>query len=264
LKIDYIVPTWNSAATLELTLASIERYGDPKEIIIVDRNSTDKTKEIARRYNCKIIESNRSLGSARRAGAECAETKLVSFVDADVELTETWKDLLRLASEGKYKDAGVFGAYYEGGLPNNKNWPLKLEGGNGAFGCTITYRKCIINCNEIDEFSSAEDAVYARFLSKKGLKWYIFPVTVLHHQDITQISFYSRLKWLGAGLRVKEGFHLEIVKKILGGAIFGIRMNDLNISYTENWRMRWNYFIGYIRYTKYYEINRNYIDSRPS
>jgi glycosyltransferase involved in cell wall biosynthesis len=262
LKIDYIVPTWNSGTTLEITLASIERYGNPNEIIIVDRSSIDNTTEIARRYNCRIVESNRGLGAARRIGAKCAQTELVSFVDADVELTETWKDLLRLALDKEYKDVGAFGAYYKGSLLNNKDWPLKLDGGNGAFGCIITYRKCIINCKEIDEYSSAEDAVYARFLSKKGLKWYIFPVIVHHHQELTPISFCSRLKWLGAGLRVKEGFQLEIVKKILGGAIFGIKMNGLNISYAENWKMRWNYFIGYIRYKKYYEIDRSCINSR--
>ncbi|VVB71972.1 Glycosyltransferase AglI [uncultured archaeon] len=262
-KIDYIIPTWNSEATLENTLASIERYGSPNEIIIVDRDSSDRTLVIARRYNCRIIQSNRSLGAARREGALAAHTELISFVDADVELLESWQNLLQIAFRGDYKDAGAFGAYYEGQLPNVKKWPLKLDGGNGAFGCIITRRSHVIDCKELDKFSSAEDRIFARFLAEKGLKWYIFPVAVLHHQSLSGISYYLRLRWLGAGLRVEDGFRPGHVKKILGGAIFGIRMNDLDISYIENWKMRWNYFIGYIRYKKYYEINRNDIGLQP-
>jgi glycosyltransferase involved in cell wall biosynthesis len=260
-KIDYIVPTWNSEATIELTLASIERYGNPNEIIIIDRYSQDNTEIIAIRHNCRIIKSNRSLGSARREGAKEAHTELISFVDSDVELKESWQDLLQLASEGRYKDAGVFGAYYEGLLDNNKIWPIKLAGGHGAFGCIITNRSFILSCEELDEFSSAEDGAFARFLWRVGLKWYTFPIAVIHHHNFAQIPCDLRLKWLGAGLRVKEGLRLENIKKILGGAIFGIKMDGLDISYAENWRRRWNYFLGYIMYKKYYEINRDRVDS---
>ncbi len=256
-QIDYIIPTWNSETTLEITLKSIKEYGNPNEIIIVDRHSNDDTELIAKRNNCKIIKSNKSLGSARRDGANAASTELVSFVDSDVELRESWQDLLRIALQGNYNDAGVFGAYYDDLLSYNNDWPIKLDGGNGAFGCIITRRSCILSCKEMEEFSSAEDRIYAKYLSRKGLKWYIFPISVRHNQNLTKIPYYLRLRWLGAGLRVQDGFQLGNVKKILGGAVFGIRMNHLDISYIENWRLRWNYFMGYIRYKRYYEIDRS-------
>jgi len=256
-KIDYIIPTWNSGATLEATIASIKKYGNPKEIIIVDRNSKDETLKIAEIHNCKIINSNSGLGAARIAGANAAQTELIGFVDSDVELTERWQDLMVYAQENKHEDAGVYGAYYEGGLRGNRNWPLILDGGNGAFGCIITRRSDILECIEMERFSSAEDGAYSRFLSRKGRKWYVFPITVLHHQDLTNISYYSRLRWMGAGLRVREGFRLRYVKSILGGAVFGIKMYNSKISYIENWRVRLNYFIGYVRFNKYYEIDRS-------
>jgi glycosyltransferase involved in cell wall biosynthesis len=258
-RIDYIIPTWNSGATLEAALVSIERYGNPNEIIIVDRCSEDETLEIARKYKCKIIESTLPLGAARIAGAKASQSELIGFVDSDVELKESWQELMKCAQQDKYKDAGVFGAHYDNLLSNNEKWPIILEKGNGAFGCIITYREHILECEEMKKFSSAEDGVYARCLSKKGLKWYIFPFAVRHHQDLTPISCYARLKWLGAGLRVKEGFKWGNVKKILGGAIFGIKMYNSEISYFENWKMRGNYLVGYVRYKKYYEINRNKI-----
>ncbi len=254
-RIDYIIPTWNSGATLELTLRSIERFGYPNRIIIVDRSSSDETLDIARNHGCTIIQSTKPLGGARIEGARAAETELIGFVDSDVEIKADWIELLKHARERIYKDAGVFGAYYEGCLANNK-WPLVLDGGNGAFGCTITYRSLVLECEELERFSSAEDGVYARFLSRKGLKWYIFPVAVLHHQNVTDIPSGVKWRWYGAGLRVRDGFQLINVRRILGGAIVGIRMNNLDISYWENWRIRLNYFIGYLMYKKYFEIKR--------
>ena len=252
-RIDYIIPTWNSEATLDIALSSIERYGNPDQMIIVDRDSTDETLGIARKHGCKIIASSRSLGAARLEGAKSARTKLIGFVDSDVELTESWESLMHLAQENKYQDAGVFGAYYERSLANDK-WPLV---GNGAFGCIITYRSHLLECEELENFSSAEDGAYARFLSRKGLKWYIFPITTIHHQNLTKIPYYDRFKWMGAGLRVREGFQLVYVRRIIGGAVVGIKFQPTIMSYWENWRIRANYFLGYILYKKYYELNRD-------
>jgi glycosyltransferase involved in cell wall biosynthesis len=256
-KMDYIIPTWNSGATLEITLSSIERFGNHNKIIIVDRNSTDDTNEIAEKHKCDIIKCNSSLGAARMAGAKRARTDLVGFVDSDVELKESWQNLIMHAQNIKYSDAGIFGAYYEGSLPRDTVWPLVLEGGSGAFGCIIVPRSHVLECTDMERYSSAEDGALSKFLyNEYELKWYIFAVPVLHHQD-TNISSYARMRWAGAGLRVREGFKLANVKRIIGGALFGIRMNDWSESYVENWRVRWNYFIGYVRYKKYYEIDRS-------
>lgn len=258
-KIDYIIPTWNSGGTLEITLSSIEKYGLPGQMIIIDRFSRDDTLEIARRHGCKIIQTDRSLGSARLQGAEAARTDLIAFVDSDVELNEHWVDLLVSATDRKelFKDAGVFGAYYQGELPEETSFPLVLDGRNGAFGCIVTYRSHILDCQEMERYSAAEDGAYARFLSRRGLKWYIFPVALAHHQGLTQIPYSARLRWMGAGLRVRDGFQLVNVRRIVGGAVVGIRMHNPQSSYWENWWIRLNYFLGYVRYKKYYEIDRS-------
>lgn len=253
-KLDYIIPTWNSAATLPITLKSIESYGSPNQIIIVDRDSEDETIAIAESFGCKIILSTEPLGAARRIGAKNAETELIAFIDSDVELTPEWKVILKCAINKEYKDAGVIGGYYKSNYLKNIDRLMVLSGGNGAFGCCITYKDLIIECEELEKYSSGEDGAYARFLAKKNLKWYIFPVQLLHHQDMTNIS---RWRWLGAGLRVRDGFNIWNIKKILGGAIIGIKIDNLNISYTENINLRCNYLLGYIFYKKYYEMDRN-------
>ncbi len=257
-EIDYIIPTWNSGATLGITLQAIRRYGHPHDIIILDRNSKDDTRYIAQQFGCKIITSMKPLGAARRQGAEIATTDLIAYIDSDVEVNEQWQKVLDCASERKFKDAGVIGAYYKGSNLDNITSHLALYGGNGAFGCIVTFIDLVMECTELDDYSSAEDRIFARFLKeKKGLKWYVLPVSLVHHQNATKIPYYSRWRWLGAGLRVMEGFRLVNVKRIMGGAVFGIRMNNLDIGYWENFRIRYNYFVGYIRYKEYYELDRD-------
>ncbi|MFZ3148269.1 MAG: glycosyltransferase family 2 protein [Methanothrix sp.] len=255
-KLDYIIPTWNSAATLPITLKSIEKYGNPNQIIVVDRNSDDETIAIAKSFGCKIIESTKPLGAARRIGAKNAETELIAFVDSDVELSIEWKGMIKCAAKKEYKDAGVIGGYYKSSYLTNMDHPIALIGGTGAFGCCITYTDLIIEYEELDKFSSAEDSAYAKFLEKRNLKWYIMPVPLVHHQDLTSIQGISRWRWMGAGLRMRDGFSIWNIKRILGGAIFGIRISNLDISYVQNFKLRWNYFEGYMLYKKYYELDR--------
>jgi len=256
-KIDYIIPTWNSEDTLRLTLESIEKYGSPNQKIIVDRYSEDGTLNIAKEFKCKILSTNVSLGAARRIGAKEAQTELIAFIDSDVEITEKWGEILECASEKNYSDAGVIGSYYKDYFSRTLDNSLELKGSNGAFGCCITYRDLILGCEDLDYYSSAEDKFYASFIySKKSLKWYILPIPVIHHQNITKLPCYLRIRWLGAGLRKREGFKLLHIKQIMGGAIFGIK-NDRKLSYRENFIQRWEYFIGYVMDKRYYEIDRS-------
>lgn len=113
-KANYLIPTWNSGTTLDITLSSIENHGNPSQMIIVDRCSQDEILEIAQRHGCKIIDFNGSLGAARLLGARTAQTDFIGFVDFDVELTEDRRNILFYALNKEYEEAGVYGAYYQG------------------------------------------------------------------------------------------------------------------------------------------------------
>lgn len=82
-----IVPTRNSARTLESCLASIRaQLYDRIELIVVDNQSTDETLEIARRY-CDIVESFGPERSAQRnRGARLGRGEYVLFIDSDMRL----------------------------------------------------------------------------------------------------------------------------------------------------------------------------------
>ena len=255
-RLDYIVPTWNSESTLALTLSSIRRYGNPNRILVIDKHSTDRTTAIAEDWGCHVIASDKGLGAARRLGAREARTDLIAFVDSDVELLPEWEEVLQSCADGRYPDAGVVGALYADDYLHPITEPVSLLGGNGAFGCCVTRREYILACTALDTFSSGEDAFYAEFLAEKNLRWYILPVYVIHHEEMRTIPQAMRWRWLGAGLRRRKGFQASICKSVLGGAVLGLRMNNLDISYRENLKIRLNYFIGYILPARYFEVDR--------
>jgi glycosyltransferase involved in cell wall biosynthesis len=81
--VSIIVPTYNSGRTLEECLtALINQCYKNIEIIITDSYSSDKTKEIARRFTDKIIDAE-SLALARQKGVGLAEGKYILFLDSD-------------------------------------------------------------------------------------------------------------------------------------------------------------------------------------
>jgi len=84
------IPTYNSEKTFEKTLRAVKSQSYKKiEIIIIDGYSKDKTLEIAKKYNCKIIMCRGGLLEARIVGAKKSKGKYVLFLDSDQILNST-------------------------------------------------------------------------------------------------------------------------------------------------------------------------------
>jgi len=83
--VSVIIPTLNEAGNIREALNVIEtRLAYPKEIIVVDGNSTDGTLEIVKDSNCRlIIEPRRGYGLALRTGMKHAKGDVVVMVDGD-------------------------------------------------------------------------------------------------------------------------------------------------------------------------------------
>jgi len=83
--VSVVIPTLNEAGTIGETIKTIRkvlRY--PHEIIVVDGNSTDNTREIVKKENCRlIVESKRGYGVALKTGVEHAKGDVVVMVDGD-------------------------------------------------------------------------------------------------------------------------------------------------------------------------------------
>jgi glycosyltransferase involved in cell wall biosynthesis len=84
--IDVLVATFNSARDLEECLTAARRYLPVHRLIVVDRNSTDGSPDIARRCGAEVHSEEVGLGYARHRALELARTELVLFLDSDVIL----------------------------------------------------------------------------------------------------------------------------------------------------------------------------------
>jgi len=94
-ELSIIILTWNSLPLLERCLASIESNTTLKdhEIVIIDNNSTDGTREFLKSIDSKdsyriILNShNRGVGPARNQGIKLATGKYILILDVDTIVT---------------------------------------------------------------------------------------------------------------------------------------------------------------------------------
>lgn len=86
-KVSVVMPTLNSARTLEECLSSIAMQDYPKkrlELIIADGGSTDSTVSIAKKYRAKIVKNSlRTAEAGKAVGLRHASGELVAFIDSD-------------------------------------------------------------------------------------------------------------------------------------------------------------------------------------
>ena len=85
-RVSVVIPTLNEAGNILETVTTIRKeLAYPNEIIIVDGNSTDGTKEIVKDTNfCRlIVEPRRGYGLALRTGIKNAKGDIIVMVDGD-------------------------------------------------------------------------------------------------------------------------------------------------------------------------------------
>lgn len=90
--VSVIVTTKNEEQNIGNCLQSIKAQTYPKdciEIVVVDNNSIDKTKEIALRFTKKVFNKGPERSAQRNYGIEKSKGKYVVYLDADMILSPT-------------------------------------------------------------------------------------------------------------------------------------------------------------------------------
>lgn len=86
--ISFIITTKNNEKTLERLLQSIKKQTYKNwEIVVVDNNSTDNTKEIAKKYTKKVFNKGPERSVQRNFGVTKARGEYVAILDSDMVLS---------------------------------------------------------------------------------------------------------------------------------------------------------------------------------
>jgi len=120
-RVSFIMPTLNVEMLLDNALSSIANQTYPRnqcEILLADAHSTDRTREIAKKYGAVVLDDDgKNMEEGKRLALRHATGEYVVFMDADNEITHS--DYIELAVKALSANPQALGVegYY---LPSPK------------------------------------------------------------------------------------------------------------------------------------------------
>src|SRR4051812_50206943 len=90
MRVSFIVPAYNEAATIEQVLERVDELGLDRQIVVVDDGSTDETPQILDRWSGRdgivvVRQANRGKGAALRAAIPHPAGDITGVQDAGQE-----------------------------------------------------------------------------------------------------------------------------------------------------------------------------------
>ena len=109
--VSIIIPTKNEAKHISSSCESVKKQNYPQdklEIIVVDNNSDDKTKEIAYRYTDKVFDKGPERSAQRNFGVKKSRGDFFLYLDADMILHQ---DVVKECVDNVIKDSQIVALY---------------------------------------------------------------------------------------------------------------------------------------------------------
>lgn len=288
ISISVVMCTYNRADLLEASIRSVEQQVFPKsnfEIIVVDNNSTDGTKEIVAnlvrsssvplRY---IFEPEQGLSHARNTGIRNAHGEIVVFVDDDVEVAENW--LAELVVEFLNPNVVCVGGpvrpiwlaerpewltdQWTGWLTLHEyEWAKEtreLTGPCYPVGANIAFRRDVFD--KVGYFSSElgrvgncllsnEESRLCTAIEEAGLKIRLAPEAIVYHkipaERLNKQFFFKRMYWQGISDAIMDG----IVKRKTFSIARNLAKAAARVAKSEHDSFsqlcHYKYFAGYVK-----------------
>ncbi len=112
MRVAVVIPTRNEEKVLPYLINSLkEQTFSNFEIIVADANSTDKTREIAKKYRCKVVEGGNPSEGRNNGAKEALKRKneLLVFMDSDIILPSRYflADCIEEIKERQLEIAGT-------------------------------------------------------------------------------------------------------------------------------------------------------------
>jgi glycosyltransferase involved in cell wall biosynthesis len=230
-KISVVICTYNRANSLADTLCCLEKQSyenDKWELIVVDNNSNDNTKNIVSQYSGKLpnltyqFEPQQGLSYARNLGINSAQGEIIVFTDDDVLPATDWLVQIHKNMEKYHCDAcgGFIAPKWETPPPSwltevfygflaiktDPNGPRQLSQNDELpFGANMAFRKTMFSKYGLfdtqkgrkgDILSGGEDSeMFARIIQANCSVYYFPDAKVTHKVEAFRVKKNYFRRW---------------------------------------------------------------------
>lgn len=234
-KVSIVIPTKNDEKWIEKCLNSIKNleFRD-YEVIIVDGCSSDRTVEIAKRFDCRIIfEDKGTISYARDLGVKHAKGDFIAFTDADCVVAKDWIDeLLKYFNDEKIAAVGGPNLTPEddsefGKCVGDVLFFLSKAGARYGFEsedvreiyhnptCNVMYRKRVLE--EVGGFNhrliTVDDEELDYRIRKRGYRILFNPKAIVWHYRRQNWKSFAKMAWnYGIGRIQAVKLHPEMLR----------------------------------------------------
>jgi len=115
--VSIVIPTLNEEGVVGDTIRHLRRQPSPLELVVVDADSSDATREEARTAGASVLTAPAGRGTQLNRGAEAAEGDLLLFLHADTVLPPNGLSLIRRALSRPSMVAGTFQLQFDAQSP---------------------------------------------------------------------------------------------------------------------------------------------------
>ena len=204
MRVSIIIPAYNEESDIKDVLDSIRKQTYPQEkieTIVIDDKSIDRTAEIARKYDVKIIMGqHKGVGAARNLGIKKSTGEIILFVDADQILDKNYvKEIVKPFDDKKVGGTSGFELLW-----NDKNIIARLSYLKKRLGYETSklvplgaVRKSVIeDVGFIDpKFGMYDDWEFAKRVSEK-YKIVRTKKAIFYHKEPANIKkIYRQCRW---------------------------------------------------------------------
>ena len=185
LKISVVIPVYNEVESLNACIEALALQDDPLyEVIVVDNNSYDESKKVAKSFDFVTVVSERKQGVsyARNKGFNISSGDIIARIDADTIVPTDWTVQLHRIFQDKNIDA-VSGSmhYYDSSFNDladkidlilRSSVNRSMSGQTFLQGCNIAVRKSAwkkVNDQLCHSKGLHEDVDLALHLQQEGL-----------------------------------------------------------------------------------------------
>lgn len=192
--VDVLMATYNSAETLAESLESARRLIPIHCLLVADRESTDGSPEIARRFGAKVLSDRSGLGNARNLTLRAADTDPVLFLDSDVRIVrpDFYSEATRQFSQPRTAAAvgQSVGHHFRYGLP---------------LGLTLIGRQWSLEAAIPEKVQSRETYYFQRAARRARLQVRYVPEAMIHRGTYRRAPYWPEFQ--GASIRFTSGWN---------------------------------------------------------